>query len=105
MEKPIYSTRGDDADFDDAIGEFVAGLGERVDALQDAEAADDREAVRRLAADFASEAEAVGYPAIAAAAREVGLACEEEPSEALRKQIVDLTTLAQRVRRGHRSSA
>ena len=102
MEKPIYSTRGDDADFDDAIGEFVAGLGERVDALQDA---DDREAVRRLAADFASEAEAVGYPAIAAAAREVGLACEEEPSEALRKQIVDLTTLAQRVRRGHRSSA
>lgn len=104
MEKPIYSSRAADADFDEAIDAFVVSLGERVDDLQDAEAAADRERVRRLAGQFAADAEELGYPTVADAARQIAASCDDV-SDTLRKQIVDLTSLTQRVRRGHRSSA
>jgi len=103
--KAIVSTRADDPDFDERIDRFVVRLGERIDAFQDAEAAGDPELLRGLAEALAEESAALGYPMLAAAARELASACAERDRAALRKRVVDLTELSQRVRRGHRSAA
>lgn len=103
--KPIVSTRSDDPDLDDRIDGFVVSLGERVDALQDAESAGDLALLRSLASALHDEADALGYPPLADAAARLEQACNEQGSEALRKLVSDLTELSQRVRRGHRSAA
>lgn len=103
--KPIVSTRSEDPDCEERIDRFVVGLGERIDALQDAESAGDRGALRALAEDFARESRELGYPSLADAARRLAEACADEGMETLRKSVVDLTELGQRVRRGHRSAA
>jgi hypothetical protein len=103
--RPIVSTRAEDPDFDERIDRFVIGLGEQVDGFQDAESAGDRSALEALAAGLERDALALGYPPLAEAARRVALACSDPAGEALRKSVVDLTEVAQRVRRGHRSAA
>jgi hypothetical protein len=103
--KPIVSTRADDPDLDEHIDRFVVNLAERVDAFQDAEAARDREALLALADALAQDAHALGFPLLVAAARRIAEVCGEGAPEALRKSVVDLTELSQRVRRGHRSAA
>jgi HPt (histidine-containing phosphotransfer) domain-containing protein len=103
--KAIVSTRADDPDLDERIDRFVVHLAERVDAFQDAEAARDRSALLALARALAGDATALGYPLLASAAERIAEACAENVPESLRKSVVDLTELAQRVRRGHRSSA
>jgi HPt (histidine-containing phosphotransfer) domain-containing protein len=103
--KPIVSTRADDPDLDERIDRFVVRLAERVDAFQDAEASRALDALRALAASLAEDASALGYPLLVAAARRIADACDEGAPEALRKSVVDLTELSQRVRRGHRSAA
>lgn len=102
--KPILSLLGDNPAFDERIDAFVIALGERVDEFQDAELAGGLDRVRALSRSLASEAGELGYPALTAAARRVELSCDDGP-EAIHKAIVDLTELAQRVRRGHRSAA
>jgi hypothetical protein len=103
--KPIVSLRAEDPAFDERIDRFVVGLAERIDAFQDAVSAGDRAALRALAAALGEEAEALGYPPLAAAARRVALACDDPALETVRKSVVDLTEVSQRVRRGHRSAA
>jgi hypothetical protein len=103
--KPIVSTRSEDPDFEERIDGFVVGLGERIDALQDAESAGDRGALRSLAEVFARDARELGYPSLADAAARLAQAAGDEGLETLRKSVVDLTELSQRVRRGHRSAA
>jgi hypothetical protein len=103
--KPIVSTRAEDPDFDERIDRFVVSLGERVDALQDAESAGDRAKLQALAAALREEASELGYPPLADAAARVDLACGEQGMETLRKSVFDLTEVSQRVRRGHRSAA
>ena len=103
--KPIVSTRVDDPDLDERIDRFVVHLAERVDGFQDAEAAQDRTALLALADALAADATILGYPLLVSAAERIAEACGENVPESLRKGVVDLTELAQRVRRGHRSSA
>lgn len=103
--KPIVSSRADDPDLDERIDHFVVHLAERVDAFQDAESARDLEALVAMAGALAREAETLGYPLVVDAAHRIAHACTDAAPEALRKTVVDLTELAQRVRRGHRSSA
>jgi len=103
--KPIVSTLSEDPAFDERIDRFVVGLGERIDALQDAESAGDRRALGALAEAFARESRELGYPSLADAAAQLAEASADEGLETLRKSVVDLTELSQRVRRGHRSAA
>jgi hypothetical protein len=103
--RPILSTRAEDPAFDDRIDRFVVGLGERVDAFQDAVSAGQRSSLELLAATLERDALELGYPPLADAARRVAAACGDPAGEALRKSVVDLTEVAQRVRRGHRSAA
>jgi len=102
--KPIVSLLVDDPRYDERIDAFVISLGERIDVFQDAELASDHDLLRSLGAKLAKEADALGYPALAAAGRRIALACDDGP-ESIHKAVIDLTELAQRARRGHRSSA
>jgi hypothetical protein len=103
--KPILSRYAEDPSYDERIDRFVVGLGERIDAFQDAESQSDRSALATLAATLQSDADALGYAPLAAAADRVALACAEPGNEGLRKSVFDLTEITQRVRRGHRSAA
>ena len=55
--KPIVSRYAEDPAFDERIDRFVVGLGERVDAFQDAERTGDRDGLATLAEALRSEAE------------------------------------------------
>lgn len=103
--KPLVSTRADDPELEERLDAFVVGLGERVDALQDAEAAGNHALLARLARDLANVAEELGYPPMGEVAMRVAAAGREGSPEATHKAVFELTELAQRIRRGHRSSA
>jgi biotin carboxylase len=103
--KPVVSLRAEDPAFEERIDRFVLELAERIDAFQDAESERDGRALLDLAEALGRDAEALGYPSLAAAALRVAEACAEPGSDALHKTVEDLTELGQRVRRGHRSAA
>jgi hypothetical protein len=103
--KPIVSRFAEDPAFDERIDRFVVGLGERIDAFQDAESQGARGALESLATALRGEAEELGYPLLAAAADRVLAASGEPGSEGLRKSVQELTEITHRVRRGHRSAA
>jgi hypothetical protein len=101
---PIHSRFEDDPSHADAIEAFVVALAERVDALQDNEASCDWPRLRAGAGDLAQAAEQAGYPQLAESAAEVVRAASERHSELAYKALVELTDVAQRVRRAHRGS-
>jgi hypothetical protein len=103
--KPLYSTRAEEPEAEERIDAFVVGLGETVDSLQDAEATRDFRLLRERAARLAAEALARGYAPMAAAAERVAEGCEAQEPELAHKAVADVTELAQRIRRGHRSAA
>lgn len=102
---PLYSTRAHDPDAESAIDAFIFGLGEAIDALQDAEAAGDASRLGVLSAELAMRARELGFPPVASAAEGLRAACAGSELESARKAVEELTELAQRVRRGHRSFA
>lgn len=105
QKPPIRSTQEDIAELAGDIDLFVIGLAERIDAIQDAELARATARVAKLARRLGAEAERLGYPSMALSANEVALAADHDAIEELQETIIDLTELAQRVRRGHRSAA
>jgi hypothetical protein len=94
-EPALRSSREDDPAIELQIDAFVVGLGETVDALQDAEAAGQLDALRRQAEALATRTRELGYESLADAANPV----------AAHKAVADFTELSKRVRRGHRSAA
>jgi hypothetical protein len=102
---PIRSEREHEPDVEPEIDAFVFGLGELVDAFQDAEMAGATSTLASLATQLHERAQHLGYPAIAESAREIRAACGERGPDAMRKAVQELTDLAHRVRRGHRSAA
>lgn len=89
----------------DVVESFVIGLAERVDGLQDGEMAGDFGAISRAAGELAAAAREAGYPSIVDAAERVATASAARAGDEARKAIVELTELAQRVRRGSRGAA
>ncbi|MDJ0789146.1 MAG: hypothetical protein QNK05_20255 [Myxococcota bacterium] len=102
---PLVSTRAEEADLEEAIDEFVVGLGERVDALQDAEAGGDLEDLSKRAFDLVERSRTLGYGPMCDAAQELLRACESPPGDAVHKAVADITEIAKRIRRGHRTAA
>jgi hypothetical protein len=102
---PIRSTREHEPDLEPEIDAFVFGLGELVDSFQDAELAGATASLEQLAIRLAEYATRLGYPPVAESAQRIRSACGERNPEAVRKAVQDLTEIAQRVRRGHRSAA
>ena len=102
----IYSLRADDPACEEAIDRFVLGLAERVDGLQDAQIAGDLEGVAKLSEELCQDAETLGYPQLAAAAREVVAACQQgaPDDERLVDRLVVVTEIGRRVRLGHRGA-
>ena len=104
-EPALRSSRESDPEVEFQIDAFVIGLGETVDALQDAEAAGQLTALRRLAEDLIGRARELGYESLSDAAREIAEACGDPSPEAARKAVESFTELSKRARRGHRSAA
>ena len=102
---PIRSTQEDVAELADELDRFVIGLAERIDAIQDAELAASWPNVASAARMLANDAERLGYPGMALCSKSVAMAAEDTKTDVMQEAIVDLTDLAQRIRRGHRGAA
>ena len=102
---PIRSTQEDVPDLVQAIDRFVIGLAERIDAIQDAELLASHGQLGRLAALLATDADRLGYPALALVARNAVSAATDGKRDALQDSVIELTEIAQRVRQGHRGAA
>jgi hypothetical protein len=104
MEKPILSTRADDPEVSDLIDEFMVGLAEQVDRLQDAECKDDFETLGVLSCALAAEAEMLGFGVLAASATDTQSCCDTCQREDAREALIELTEIAKRIRMGHRGA-
>ena len=102
---PIRSTQEDIAELAEDIDRFVIGLSERIDAIQDAELASCVAEVSTGTRQLAIDAERLGYPVLARAAKSAAMAAEDGKTELLQDAVFELTDLVQRVRRGHRGAA
>ena len=103
--KPILSSRADDPDAELRIESFVIGLGEVVDRCQDLEAQSDYQGLLETSEKLSNEARELGYEPLADCVDRMAASCQERNPEALYKAVADLTQMAQRVRRGHRTCA
>jgi len=102
---PIFSSREDEPALREPISDFVVGLAERVDRLQDVERSGDLRALRELCAPLADEALRFGYAELADVVREVCRACDEDKPEMAQVALLRVTQLGRRVRLGHRGAA
>ncbi|SRR6056297_1732666 len=105
QKPPIRSTQEDIAELAEDIDRFVIGLAERIDEIQDAELARAATRVAELARQLATESDRLGYPDMALSAKSVAMAAEDDALAELQETIIELTELAQRIRRGHRGAA
>ena len=104
-EPSLRSSRESDPEVEFQIDAFVIGLGETVDALQDAEAAGRLAVLRDLSEALIQRARELGYESLSDAAREIAEACFDPNPDAARKAVESFTELSKRARRGHRSAA
>jgi len=104
-EPSLRSSRESDPEVEFKIDAFVIGLGETVDALQDAEAAGQLAVLRDLSESLIQRARELGYESLSDAAREITEACADPSPEAARKAVETFTELSKRARRGHRGAA
>ena len=101
---PIHSRFEDDPSLADAIEAFVVALAERVDALQDNEASGDWPRLIAGVDELVVAADQAGYPALAQSAAEVRRVARERNDELAHKALIQLTDVAQRIRRAHRGA-
>lgn len=103
-DAPIRSALAYDPDFEERIDVFIVGLGEQIDAIQEADRIGDLASGAAMAQKLAGQAEQLGFPPLAEAAQEVAAACQEGDPHATHDRIVELTGIVYRVRRGHRGA-
>jgi len=102
--QPLYSSLVDDPACGEAIDEFVVGVAERIDHLQDADSKGDLLELSRLASQLVVDARTAGFDPLAELAAGVELACHERASRRAHEGVVALTDLTLRVRLGHRGA-
>ncbi len=103
-EKPIYSSRLDDLEFRDAIDEFVVGVAERIDQLQDAQAKQDLKLLAELARALIIDSAKLGFESLARCAEVVRAASLAHDSQKAHRHLVELTRISRRIRLGHRGA-
>jgi len=101
---PIFSRLLEDPAYGEAIDEFVVGVAERVDHLQDADSKGDVGELRRLASQLGVDARAAGFDLLADVAGAIESACLDRAYKPAHDGVVALTELARRVRLGHRGA-
>src|SRR5262245_27182132 len=101
---PIFSRLVDDPAFGEAVDEFVVGVAERVDHLQDADSKGDLAELRRLSAQLGVDARTAGFDLLADVAGAVESACLDRAYKPAHDGVVALTELARRIRLGHRGA-
>ena len=101
---PLYSRLIDDPACGEAIDDFVVGVAERVDHLQDADSKGELDELARLAGELAMDARAVGFDLLADVAAAVQAACVEGSTKPAHDGVVAVTELAYRIRLGHRGA-
>jgi hypothetical protein len=101
---PIFSRLEEAPEHRDAIDQFVVGLAERVDLLQDVECERDLERLGGLARELADISCAVGYPALTEAAERICRAAADDKPDEAEQALIEVTALSQRVRLGHRGA-
>ena len=101
---PIRSLLGDDQSLE-RLDAFVISLGERIDAIQDAEGRGQLEEAAKAATELAVEAVELAIPPLAAAAERAAVSCRRDGPAGARESIVALTDVVRRVRLGHRGAA
>lgn len=105
QKPPIRSTQEDVPELADDIDRFVIGLAERIDSIQDAEVAGKSAEVAELARTLSNDADRLGYPGMAMSAKGVAMAAEDAQIDELQETVLELTEIAQRIRKGHRGAA
>jgi hypothetical protein len=80
-------------------------LAERVDELQDTEAAGDWTRLVERVTALARQADEAGFPPLSQSAAEVAEAARNRHAEYAHKALVELTYVARRIRQGHRGSS
>ncbi len=104
MEKPILSSRADEPELAEQIEQFIIGLAERVDDLQDAEFKGDRARLAAKARVLGTTAMDLGFDLLAASASDLERCARSDSAEQIRETLIDLTEIATRVRMGHRGA-
>ncbi len=104
MRKPILSSRSDELEIAKQIEDFVVGLAECVDDLQDAEFKGDLKELATTAHVLGASANELGFDLLAASASDLERCCLSDSVEQVRETLIDLTEIAKRVRMGHRGS-
>jgi len=102
--RPLFSLRVDEPELAPALDAFVLGLAVRVDELQDADSRGELDLLSALARGLGHDAERVGHEALAMGAQRVREAAERGKAEEAHCELLELTTLARRVRLGHRGA-
>lgn len=103
--KPIYSVHEELPELAEAIDDFVIGLAERVDGLQDLHSLGDFPRLGERCGELALEADRLGYPELAQVARGTVAACRDLKADASEDALRQMTDLTQRIRQAHRGAA
>jgi len=102
--RPIYSILHEDPACVEVIDEFVVGVSERVDHLQDADSKGDLRELGSLAAQLALDARTAGFTSLAELAAAVERACGDRAAKPAHDGVVAITEVARRIRLGHRGA-
>ena len=104
MRKPILSSRSAEPQAAEQIENFIIGLAERVDDLQDAEFKGDLEELSNMAHALGTTALELGFDLLAASASDLERCCLSDSVEQVRETLIDLTEIAKQIRMGHRGA-
>jgi hypothetical protein len=100
----IYSERAGDPELEEALDQFVLGLAERIDRLQDAQASSDLDGLAKLGADLVRDGQSLGYPLLASVGLRVVEAARTRDSDGVLVGVRELTEIGYRIRLGHRGA-
>ena len=104
-QKPIYSTLEEQSEMHEEISDFVVGLAELVDTLQDLHSGEDFGTLVQRSRVLSEQANQLGYPMFAEAAQGVVRSCEADEPESAEQGLLEMSELARRIREAHRGAA